>query len=382
MIIQGEYFYKYMNAQILKSKLTDKNIIQIINSLGGELKEENEEYMIFTSITYDIDANNHKAKLYCYKNNYMFVEYHLSMETFDIFELIKERQRLLGNRYGFVDCMRYVCGVIGIDFNSDTFSNNVDTFLNSNLKRFTFKNNKAELQIFDDTILSKFEHWYHQSWIDDGISIETMEKYNILYYDYGNQIIIPCYNQYNQLIGIRARNLDPDAGAKYIPYKDLNWHNGNNGWYKFNVGSTFYGLNHNIQAIQTIKKVIICESEKAVLQGDTFFGDKNIILGMYGSAMTVTKRDIILSLGVEEVVIAIDFDYEEENYSNQEEYEPLTPWELYEKKVYKIADMFKGWCNVSAIIDYNPEHKKDCATDYSKDKFIKLYKERKKVYEM
>ena len=34
-------------------------------------------------------------------------------------------------------------------------------------------------------------------------------------------IIIPCYNQYNQLIGIRVRNLDPNANAKYIPYKDL-----------------------------------------------------------------------------------------------------------------------------------------------------------------
>ena len=204
-----------------------------------------------------------------------------------------------------------------------------------------------------------------------------MDKYNIRYYDYGNQIIIPCYNQYNQLIGIRARNLDPNASAKYIPYKDLNGI-----WYKFNVGSTFYGINHNIEAIRKNKKVIICESEKSVLQGDTYFNNNNIILGMYGSAMTRQKRDMILELGVDEIIIAIDFDYIEESYSNKEEYEPLTDWEKYENKVYKIADMFKGWCNVSVIVDYNPEHKKDCVTDYGKDKFIKLYKERIKIYEM
>jgi hypothetical protein len=371
-----------MDAQQLKAKLTDKNIIQVINNLGGELREDNDEYMIFTSITYDVDANSHKAKLYCYKANYSFVEYHISMETFDIFELVKERQRLLGVKYGFVDCMKFVCSSIGVDYNSKGFDVKQSDFVNANLKRFTNPSHKVELQVFDDVILNKFEHWYHQSWIDDNISIDTMKKYGIMYYDYGNQIIIPCYNQYNQLIGIRARNLDPNVEAKYIPYKDLDWHNGNKGWYKFNVGSTFYGLNHNVQAIQKTKKVIICESEKAVLQGDTYFGKNNIILGMYGSAMTRQKRDIILELGVDEVIIAIDFDYIEESYSNKELYEPLTDWEKYENKVYKIADMFKGWCKVSVIIDYNPEHKKDCATDYGKEKFIKLYKERMMIYEV
>ena len=40
-----------MDAQVLKSKLTDKNVVEIINKLGGELREDNTEYMIFTSIT-------------------------------------------------------------------------------------------------------------------------------------------------------------------------------------------------------------------------------------------------------------------------------------------------------------------------------------------
>ena len=40
-------------------------------------------------------------------------------------------------------------------------------------------------------------------------------------------------NERNELIGIRARNVNPDATAKYIPYKDINWRNGDNGWYKF-----------------------------------------------------------------------------------------------------------------------------------------------------
>lgn len=364
-----------MNAQLLKSKLTEKDIVQIVNKLGGELRSENANEMIFDSITYDTVANTHKPKLYCYKSNFTFVEFHISMDTFDIFELVKERKRLLGERYSFIDCMKFVCDCVGIDYNSDTIVNNKSSFINSNLKRFMTNSNGSDLTVYDDKILDKFEHWYHQSWIDDHISIETMDKYNILYYDYGNQIIIPCYNTDNELIGIRARNLDPNANAKYIPYQDLN-----GTWYKFNVGSTFYGLNYTAPNIAKLKKVIICESEKSVLQSETYFGDNNIVVGMYGSAMTKTKRNMLLELGVEEVIIAVDFDYIEEAYHDEEAYEELTAWERYENKVYKIADMFKGWCKVSAIVDYTPECDGACVTDYTKDKFIKIYKNRIEIY--
>ena len=364
-----------MNAQLLKQRLTEKDIVKIVNRLGGELRSETENEMIFDSITYSVNASEHKPKLYCYKSNLSFVEFHESMDTFDIFDLIKNRMKLLGNRYGFKECLSYVCDILGLDYRSDTINLPTTNFVNANLKRFTQTNKPVELKVYDDAILDKFENWYHQSWLDDHISIETMDKYNIKYYDFGNQIIIPCYNEKYELIGIRARNLDPNATAKYIPYKDMN-----GTWYKFNVGSTFFGLNHNTEAIKRVKRVIICESEKAVMQGDTYFGDNNIILGMYGSALTTTKRDMILDLGVEEVIIAIDFDYIEESYHDEEKYEEPTDWEKYEDKVYKIADKFKGWCKVSAIVDYNPEHKKDCVTDYSKEKFIKLYKNRVEIY--
>ena len=62
-----------MNAQTLKQKLTDRDIIKIVNRLGGELRSENDNEMIFDSITYDIVADSHKPKLYCYKSNYSFV---------------------------------------------------------------------------------------------------------------------------------------------------------------------------------------------------------------------------------------------------------------------------------------------------------------------
>ena len=116
------------------------------------------------------------------------------------------------------------------------------------------------------------------------------------------------------------------------------------------------------------------------MQGETYFGDDNIVVGMFGSAMTKQKRDLILELGVDEVIIAIDFDYIEESYSDKELYEDDTDWETYEKKVYKIADMFKGWCKVSVIVDYKPEHKKDCVMDYGKEKMLKLYNERLEIY--
>ena len=89
-----------MDAQLLKSKLTEKDIVKIIKRLGGELRSENSNEMIFDSITYDIDASSHKPKLYCYKSNLNFVEFHFSMETFDIYTPLLSLYR--SNRYELV----------------------------------------------------------------------------------------------------------------------------------------------------------------------------------------------------------------------------------------------------------------------------------------
>lgn len=366
-----------MDAQYIKSKINDEGLIKIIKSLGGELAFEVEDAFVFTSITYSVNADEHKPKLYCYKSNYMFVEYHLGMETFDVFDLVKERFKLLGKRMNFISCMNYICDIIGLSHDMSEDNSQTENYVNLNLKRFTEPKKPSELRVYDESILDSvfFHKWYHQSWIDDNISIDTMEKYGILYDDFKSQIIIPCRNEKGELIGVRARNLDPNANMKYIPYQTIN-----GTWYKFNVGQTFFGLNFNAQAIRKFKKVVICESEKSVMQGDTYFGDNNIILGMYGSAMTPQKKEILLGLGIDELIIAVDFDYVEESYSNPDLYEELTDWEKYENKVYKIADMFRGWCAVSVIIDYHPKHKKDCVTDYGKAEYLQFIKNRRIIY--
>lgn len=366
-----------MDAYAIKQRITETNIIQVIKSLGGELAYEQGDCLIFTSITYSINANEHKPKLYYYKSSKGFVEYHTGMDSFDIFDVVKYRKQLLGEEYSFYDCIKYVCNVLGFDYSFKTNATEFKQYVNAGLSRFLPKKGNSiiedDIDILNNDLINAlpFDDVYHQSWIDDHISIESMEKYNIKYYEYGGQIIIPCYNRFNQLIGIRARNLNPYSSYKYIPYSSLDGRE-----YSFPTGSTLFGLNHTMESIKRHKKVIICESEKSVLQGDTYFGDNNIIVGMYGSALTKEKRNLILSLGIDEVIIAIDFDYDEVRYHNEDLYEDLTDWERYESKVNKICAMFKDWCKVSVIVDEYPKHKKDCVTDYGREEFLRLYKQR------
>ena len=67
-----------------------------------------------------------------------------------------------------------------------------------------------------------FENKFHQDWINYGISVDSLKKFNIGFYPRCNQITIPVY--YNSdLIGIRVRALDEKDIEKLIknPLKNL-----------------------------------------------------------------------------------------------------------------------------------------------------------------
>lgn len=98
-------------------------------------------------------------------------------------------------------------------------------------------NEPVELKVYDDSILEYFEPLYHQEWIDEHISIQTMIKYEIRWYPYQNCIIIPIRNSEGDMVGIRGRWLNPDDKIKYKPVKMLNGTE-----YKFNQSSFIWNI--------------------------------------------------------------------------------------------------------------------------------------------
>ena len=144
---------------------------------------------------------------------------------------------------------------------------------------------------------------YLQEWIDEGISIGTMAKYEIEYYPSKNCIVLPCRDKEYNLIGIRGRYFYGEGG-KYRPIKLLD-----GTMYNFPTSMFMYGEWQNKESIQRQHKVILVEGEKSVIKSDSWYGDNSITLALYGSSLGGEHIRTLIKLGVDEVCLGIDYDY-------------------------------------------------------------------------
>lgn len=350
----------------VKASLSLSDTLDILEQNGfyANLKRGNE--IRFNSADFNIDDIK-GVNLCYYVDNKSFYSFSHDIQ-YDIYSLLQKRFSLLGDKKSRTQVLKYICDYKGIPFNLDGVNLTTSKVYNwkRDLTKYSSKQEEEyEEKVYDESVLNVFDNYYHQSWIDDGISIETMDKYGILWY-YRNFIVIPCRNDFGELIGIRGRNVNEELEMKYMPITMLDGKQ-----YNFPTNNYLFGLDKTKTQIAKTKKVIIGESEKFVMQCDSMFGDNNISVGMFGHQFSEQKRDLLLELGVEEVTIALDFDYENINDDK---------WEEFEKNVYKVAKWFQGFCKVYALVEYNEHPLKCSATDLGRKRFLELYKNREEIY--
>ena len=229
---------------------------------------------------------------------------------------------------------------------------------------------EEELPKFDKRLLRCFDKIYPLDWIEEHIEVEAMEKYNIMFHSINNDIVIPHYDRKNRLVGIRARHLNSNSVAKYTPIKV------NGVMCNHKLRYNLYGLNHNEERIKKLRKVIIVESEKAVMQLESYLGDYNVGVAICGSSISDYQKNFIMSLGVDEVIIAIDKDYINAVEGDSE-------YEKYCLKLNKDVMKFKNFINTTVLkCDDDRLGYKESPTDRGKDIFLQLLSERQPfVYE-
>lgn len=361
-----------IDFQKFKTDLSTEQVIEIVESLGGQvdMRQSNREYLIFSSILYHIgDADRHKYKMYYYIDSCSFHDYKLG-ESFDIYELIiRVKEEYDGVDYNVRNSAFYIAQTLGIALSgkNEVANSNSYNYL-ADIGRYTKKKEKKVLKTLNSKILDLFEKAYHVNWINDGISIETMKKYNIRFSQWRNSIIIPCYDELFNLIGIRERNVDKTKDWRYMPLTLLDGTE-----CKFQTGQALFGLNINADAIEKVHRVIIFEAEKSVMQCDTMFGNNNISVAIFGSSFQKEQLDKLLSLGVSEIVIALDFDYEKIGDEK---------WDKFVKKVDRIKSICEPYVDkISVLVEYEPHPSKCSPSDLGKEKFLKLFRNREYVFE-
>ena len=300
--------------------------------------------------------------------------------SYSLLSLIKKRRELLGEPCSTYQSLKWLCNELGIEFNFKEEVKQVNTNIykwqNSLLKYTKNKNKNIELRVYNKKILNYFPKIYHTDWIDYGISEEVLDKYNIGWYNYKQQITIPCYRQNGDLIGIRVRNMNPEIDIKYIPLQLLDGTE-----FNFPTNEVFYGENFNWTNVQRTKSVILVESEKTVMKYESWYGAKNnICLGLYGSVLSNAKLKKLLSWNCETFYICLDSDFESIEYSNNDE--KITSYEKFEKKVMNIYNKLKPYAK-SVYVIYNNLGFENCykysITDYTREQFEKIWNNKEKI---
>lgn len=345
-----------INVKQLKQNLTVDDIILLMSELNADYNKIDDNEIHFKSICH----NSNSYKLYYYiesKNFYC----HRCAKSWDIISLVQDIKS-----YNFVDALDFICDILHID--SGTYQQRQLNVYNwqRDLGRYLRVRHYSydELQVYDDKILSFFDKKYHESWISFGLSEKTLEAFEIKWYQRTQSIIIPVYDNNYNLVGIRSRNILPDADVKYIPTSMLDGTT-----YKFPTNMILYGSWMNEEAIKRNKVCYLAEGEKSVLKLAEWLGiDNNPSLAMFGGNLSKCNRDYIVSLGVNEVILIADRDFEE--YDTEE-------YKQWEEKMFNLAEKFKGFCKVSIMYDVDLKlGYKDNVCDGSKEYFDEIYARR------
>lgn len=352
-----------INLQELKEKLTKEQIIKLVLGLGADRYEERENFIIFPTICHNPIGADASMKLYYYIESCTFHCYTECSENFDIFDLFRKVKEVNGEDFNFYETIYVIADLVEYNFFSATTQ---ESYI-SNTDKFK-TNNEIELQKYNKGILNVFREYYTVEWLDEGISARAMKKFNILYYDYRNKIIIPHYDIEGNLIGIRGRSLDLEEIEKYGKYAPIRVENT---LYRHPLSFNLYGLYENQENIKKYRTAIIFEGEKSVYKYDDMY-DVNIAVASCGSSLNYHQVEILVKdLNVENIIIAYDKEYD--NFASEEAIK-------YYNKLQKICEKYSNYCSFSFLFDFdNLLSKKDAPIDKGKEVFEKLLRNKIQV---
>ena len=353
----------------LVESLTLHDVIFFLESLGVSNYEVNESkgQIICPTICHNSLHEEASMKLYWYQNNKMFRCYTECNEAMSIFTLYKKFMSINYHPVSDEEAMLYIRSCIKhVIFTAEPTNQS----MKFDLSKYDIDNNIPAFKVYPKELLSYFTKYYHPSWLREGITKEVMDKFHIGFSIIQNKIIIPHFDLYGNLIGIRARTLNPEelelTKMKYGPIKigDI--------LYSHPLQFNLYGAYQHQQGIRLRKSAIIAEAEKSVLLDDVYYGALSNTVACCGLTFNKYHINILVDkLGVNEIIVALDKEY---NIWYD------TKAKVFRARILKMCNAYKHKVSFSYIWDFdNVLEEKDSPFDKGKEVFEHLYKTRVKV---
>ena len=228
--------------------ITLQDVRNFLESLGVEHIDMNVEkqYLVCPTICHNPIDEAESMKLYWYQNNKIFRCYTECDEAMSIFELYRKYMAL--NQYPITleEAENYVKQFL----KHIVVTNRKATSYEAEIEKYKYTTNIPILDEYPKVVLDCFTKYYHPLWLKDGITKESMDKFQIKFSLSQNKIIIPHFDIYGRLIGIRGRALEQkeiDEFGKYRPIqvgKTL---------YTYPLQFNLYGIYEHKKGIQLLK---------------------------------------------------------------------------------------------------------------------------------
>ena len=347
-----------IDYQSIIEELDDNKIKLMLDKLNIPYQDKGDFLLLPTCCHHHLNEEM-SWKLYYYKNTHIFHCF-TNDGSQSVFTFLKNFYTAQGYEYDwYTDIYQMIVGCT-------MFSEQVKKKDGYKSIRANYETQKVrrELPAYPEGMLETFVKYYPIEWLNDGISKEAMDKFNIRFSPSQNKIIIPHYDAGGRLVGIRGRALNKweiENIGKYMPVQV------EGKWYSHPLSLNLYGLNITKDNIRRAGVAYIFEAEKSVLQCDSF-SIPNCAAAVCGSKFNKYALDILIrECHPNEVVIC--FDQEEEPGSSE-----------YFNKLYQLCSKYTAYCNFSFIYDKEKLlNLKDSPSDRGEEVFRRLLEKRVRV---
>lgn len=348
------------NYKEIIESLEPEDIEKILDKLDVPWIDKG-DFLLCKTACHNLNVDEASWKLYYYKNTHLFYCYS-SCGAMSIFQFVEHWYEV---REVVFDWYQDIYSFIQ-SYNQSYFAEEKElkTKYKSNKDKYIEQKLRRELPEFSSKVLETFQHYYPVEWLEEGITEQTMDKYEILYSPTQNKIIIPHFDVNGRLVGIRGRALDEwevENVGKYMPIQVENT------WYSHPLSFNLYGLFQNRKNIEERGICYVFEAEKSVLLSENF-STPNCAVAICGSQFNKYQVDLLMRFAhPREIILCLD----------NEEKEGSTE---YFEKLWKICNKYKNYCRFSFVYDRkNITKKKDSPADEGEEVFRQLIKERVKV---
>ena len=252
----------------------------------------------------------------------------------------------------FTQSINWLCELFGLDYYVESISDDPTLGYFKTFDALMKPKTSLEIQLkpIPEETLKAYLPWDNTIFYEDHIEWETQAEFELGLDVFSHRITIPIRDEMGRLVGVKGRrawDVVDQWNPKYIYL------------HQCAKSRICYGLYKTLPYIREKNEIIVCESEKGVMQLWSY-GYRNCV-AVGGHSISQQQQDLIIQSGAATIIIAFDKDVDEET-------------------VRKEAENISLYRRVEYILDFdNILDEKESPMD-NPNKWIDLYEKNRKLY--